>query len=562
KDAGLTLDWDEIARKGKISAEEVQIAKWYGIYSSRQEGNHMARVVVPGGQITAKQARALADIAENYAQGNLNLTTRQSIQMHWLKLPMLPDFLRDLSKFGLSTFHGCGDVNRNVAACPWASTCEHRRIDVLPFAKETSRVFADSRDLDNLPRKFKITYSGCGASCAQPYMNDVGAIAVVRKKADGTDERGFKVVMGGGMGWRAFVAQEVYSFVPPSKIVAVTRAIGLLFRDHGDRFDRAQARLKFVVKRYGIDKCRELLEGILDDEGVDRSDLEYEPFADTGPEWPSRPLTEPEPVGTDGLRMQRIMIPKGELNHHQLRRIADLAEMYGDKHVYTNNRQNLEIHGVDPAKIDELQSELVKLGLALEGFFGLQDIVPCVGTTYCPLAVTKTRSLYDLLQSVVHQEKYAEIRDKVLINITGCPNSCSPYRITDIGFRGMRIREADRGSSESYEMRLGGTQESHGKVIGNFKLHDCVLVTAKVLDVFLEEREGDESLAQNAQRKGVLKYKRAVQGMQIKYETAPTLLENSLIQGHGKTDLDRKVLAKDIPCQNACPAHTNVPQYI
>ena len=132
---GLVLDFDEIARKGSMSREEISIAKWYGIYHSRQPGNHMARVVIPGGQITSVQARELARISKKYSPNRISFTTRQSAQLHCLKLTDLPHFLREIKAAGLTTFHGCGDVTRNVAACPWASICPHRRIDVLPYAK-------------------------------------------------------------------------------------------------------------------------------------------------------------------------------------------------------------------------------------------------------------------------------------------------------------------------------------------------------------------------------------------------------------------------------------------
>jgi sulfite reductase beta subunit-like hemoprotein len=206
KKTGLILDFDEIARKGSMSREEISIAKWYGIYHSRQPGNHMARVVVPGGQLTSVPARALAKISARYSPNRISFTTRQSAQLHCLQLKELPLFLRDVKAAGLTTFHGCGDVTRNVAACPWASMCPHRRIDVLPFAKETADYFAACRELDNLPRKYKITFSGCGAMCGQPMINCCGVTAVRRRRRDGSEDTGFQVAIGGGMGWRPFVA--------------------------------------------------------------------------------------------------------------------------------------------------------------------------------------------------------------------------------------------------------------------------------------------------------------------------------------------------------------------
>ena len=499
KAQGLVIDYDEIARKGGMSKEEELISKWFGIYASRQPENHMARVVLPGGQLMSSQGKVIAKVSELYAQGKLAVTTRQSIQMHWVKLPNIPELLRALAEDGLTTFHGCGDVNRNVAACPLAETCRYRRINVLPYAQEVAKFIARSRDLDNLPRKFKVTFSGCGAGCAQPYINCIGVVAVARRRGDGSEEAGFKVVIGGGMGWKAFVAEKLFSFVPKEKISMLCRAIGILFRDYGDRFNRSTARLKFVVYRLGIEKCRKIVINTLKEEGVDPSDLETSPVKDRGPRWPDRLLTEPDPVGTDHLVTVRAMIPKGELRDTQFKRLAELSEIYGNKKIYTTNRQNIEIHGVLPNNVAELKGEIARLGFATDGFFGIRDIVPCVGTTYCPKAVTKTRDMYDMLMDIVSKEKYNTIWDKMIINITGCPNSCSPYRIADIGLRGTRIRE-ELGSLEGYEIRLGGTQTDFGKKLGDFKKEDCPVVIEKVLDTFMEIRQGDETLAECVHR--------------------------------------------------------------
>lgn len=493
KEAGLTIDFDEISHKGKMSKEEELIAKWFGIYSSRQPGNHMARIVIPGGQITSSQARVIAKVSELYGQGKVAVTTRQSIQLHWLKTPSLPDMMRELGEDGLTTFHGCGDVNRNVAACPLAETCRYRRINVLPYAKETSRLMANSRDLDNLPRKFKITFSGCGAGCAQPYINCIGVVATSRK-VGGAEEHGFKVIIGGGMGWESFIGQEVFSWVPRDRISQVCRAVGQLFRDHGDRRDRTLARLKFVVARKGIGFCRDVILENLRGEGVVTDDFETDPVEDTGVPYPDRPLTEEDPVGTDGKVTVRAIIPKGELDCFSFKRLAELSEIYGDKRLYTTNRQNIELHRVESDKVKVLKEEIQKLGFATEGSYGLTDIVPCVGTTYCPKAVTRTRDMYDLLMDVVKQPKYASIRDKVIINITGCPNSCSPYRIADIGLRGTRIRE-EMGSVEGYEIRIGGHHDRLGERVGDYKKKDCTEVVVEILDTYMANRQGEESLA-------------------------------------------------------------------
>jgi sulfite reductase (ferredoxin) len=452
-------------------------------------------------RITSAQARIVSKVSELYAQGRLSVTTRQALQLHWLKTPSLPDMMRDLATESMSCFHGCGDVTRNVVCCPWAETCEFRRFNVRPAAKETADFLTNARDLDNLPRKFKVTFSGCPAGCAQPYINCIGAIAVQRTGADGKTEQGFKLVIGGGMGWKAFVAQELYSFVPRKKIARVCRGIAILFRDHGNRRDRTLSRLKFVVNRYGIDKCRELVNEALIAEGIDISDLQTGDFEETGVAFPDRPLAIADPVGTDGTAIVTAVIPKGELSHLEFKRLAQISEIFGNKRLYLTQRQNIEIHGVHVDKVAECRVAIVEAGFGTEGAEGIRDIVPCVGTTYCPKAVSKTRDMYDLLMALVQQPKYDAIWDRVTINITGCPNSCSPYRITDIGLRGMRIREG-QGSAEGYEVRVGGTQEEFGRIVGDFKRDDCPVVVEKLLDTYMDVREGDETLAQCIQRIG------------------------------------------------------------
>lgn len=509
KDAGLTIDLDECARKGVMSKEEKNIAKWYGIYASRQAGNNMARIVIPGGVLTSTQARNISKVSEHYGMGVLSITTRQALQLHYLKVGGLADMIRDLGREGSTTRHGCGDVTRNVASCPLAETCKYRRFNVREMAIDTMNYLGACSDLDNLPRKFKIAYSGCPADCAQPHINCVGATAVLYENQGGETIEGFKVVIGGGMGWKPFVAEELFSFVPKEKMLSVSRAIALLFRDHGDRFNRAKSRLKFVVYRQGIEKCREIVLENLKNENIDVSGILVNPINEQGVDYPERPLTEETPIGTDGKATVEILIPKGEIGYRNFKRLAVLADMYGDQRVYTTNRQNMQLKGIGQDKIDEVKAEIHALGYKTDGVFGLKDIVPCVGTSYCPKAVTKTRDLYDILMPVVSQDKYKTIEKQAFINITGCPNSCSPYRIADIGFRGMRIRE-EYGSTEAYEVLIGGSQTDFGKKLGEFKVDDVREIVENVLDHFIKVRKEHESLTSCVNRVGVENFKEVI----------------------------------------------------
>lgn len=507
KEAGFFLDFDEIARKGVMSKEETSIAKWYGLYASRHPGNYMARVVIPGGVITSAQARCIATTAYKYAQGNINVTTRQALQFHWLKIGHLADMMRELQKSQLTTFHGCGDVTRIVTACSLAETCKFARFDVRKYAIKTQKYLGGFRDLDDLPRKFKITYSGCETGCAQPYINCIGAIAQVIK-INSIDTFGFKIVIGGGMGWKPFVAQELFSFVPEEQMLEVARAIAILFREHGDRFNRAKSRLKFVVDRLGIDECREIVIKNLIAENKRTDNLQVKPIQETGIPFPKR-IVESDFIAADGTYTIGVKIPKGELNYKQLNTLAELSEEFGNQRLYTTNRQNIEFKGVEPKNTSILRTKIKELGYEPDEFFTIKDVVTCVGLTYCPKAVSETRSLFDKIQPIINKQEYSLIKENVLINITGCPNSCSQYRITDIGFRGMRIRE-EIGSVEGYEMLIGGTQTSFGQKLGDFKEADCVEILDIVLNHYLKIKTQEESLAETVQRVGLESFKQVV----------------------------------------------------
>ncbi|MBN2527476.1 MAG: nitrite/sulfite reductase [Deltaproteobacteria bacterium] len=506
KASGMYLDFDEMGKKGVMSSADSSIAKWYGIYKSRQPGQHMARIVIPGGVVTSEQAKNIAAVSEKYGQGIINVTTRQALQFHWLKVPNLADVMRELFEYGNSTRHGCGDVTRNVTACPLAETCPAARINARKWARKTADVLGAQRDLDDLPRKFKINYSGCRADCAQPHINCVGLSGVVYK-----GQPGFKVVIGGGMGWKPFVAQPLFGFIPEASAVDVCRAVALLFREHGDRFNRAKSRLKFVVHRNGIDFCRDVVLQNLLSEGKSQEGFVVEDIDDEGTSYEERPLLQDTPKGTDGLFTVRVIIPKGELPFRKFYELAKLSEQYGDQRLYTSNRQNLEMHGVESRDVSNLKFAIHNLGFETDGSFSLRDIVTCVGTTYCPKAVTETRVLFDRIHRLVSRDTYRGILSSGIINITGCPNSCSPYRIADIGFRGMRIRE-EEGSVEGYEVLLGGSQTSFGEKLGEFKLCDCEEVVTLVLDAFMMVRRDDEFLTRCVQRVGIEYFRRAVYG--------------------------------------------------
>ena len=214
-----------------------------------------------------------------------------------------------------------------------------------------------------------------------------------------------------------------------------------------------------------------------------------------------------------------------------------------------------------PNQVEKLKTEIHHLGFVTDGFFGLTDMVTCVGTTYCPKAVTTTRALFDLLTPLVAAEKYRQIRDKGILNITGCPNSCSPYRIVDIGFRGERIRE-ESGSVEGYEVLLGGDERDHGQKLGDFKAVDCPGIVETLLDLFVAERKSEETIRDFVKCVGMAYLKSSCRVDRYQYPKVPVSVELTTADGFGSLSADFVTQQRSVPCQSGCPVQTNVPGYI
>ncbi len=506
---GFNNDFPGWAVRGEsqVTDEDHNLFKWDGVYHQLQRGYYMTRVKIPGGRVTAHQARGIAHIADRYGRGVMNLTTRQDIQYHWTPLEQVHKLLEELEAIGLTTKNACGDTVRNIVACPWAGLCSHEPFDVTPYVMAVHNDMIVREELRNLPRKFKISFNGCSGSCAQPQINDIGYIAT-RKITEGVTQNGFRVIAGGGLGAKPHLAKAVFDFIPAESVVPVTKAFVKLFRDHGNRQVRTKARMKFVLMDWGVEKFRQvLMDYIRQEESVDIDEIiPASPVVSTQAVQPPDEFVGIYPQKQRDRMIVRALVPRGDLSSSQLYRVADLADKYGDGTVTFTNRQNFELHFVHTSDVNELVAQLRWLGFDVNGHSHIADTVACVGTTLCTKAVAGSPSLaHRIMERFGNDQRYSVVFRNFRIHINGCPNSCAQHHTADIGFMGL-VKNIGGEKREAYQVALGGHLEGAGKV-GDICAKavfpdECVELVRTVLDTFVRERHSGESFADCYDRKG------------------------------------------------------------
>ncbi|MBM4396405.1 MAG: nitrite/sulfite reductase [Deltaproteobacteria bacterium] len=507
-DIGVDFDFEALARRPlpEIPQNVVALFKWTGIYQQLQKGFFMVRVRLPGGRITADRLDGLAAIADEFGQGELCLTTRQTFQLHWVRWADLHRVLARLAAIGLDSKNACGDVTRNVVTCPFQGVCPHEVGDV----RDTILALADDPEIRdrqrNLPRKHKISVAGCDRACNQTLMNCHSWVPVLRD-GPGGPVRGFRWYAGGGLGARPILAKAIFDWVPEALVIAVARAGVEVYRREGDRRVRALARLKFVVERMGPRGFGDAVLAELRARGVAGHDA-IEPAADPVPRvGPAAFEGETAvPQRQAGFRTVRARIPRGEIAAARARRLAELARRHGDGSLQCTARQNLQWRFVPEAQVPALLDALRGEGLALDGLDHPPDVVACVGTTVCNLAVSDTPNAYRALEAAMSADPDLwRAVGPLRIHLNGCPNACAQHWIADIGLRGTR-REAAEGSEEGFTVHVGGGLAGPGHVarpVCDVPADRVVEVVQRILRAYLDGRDGaDESFGDWARRTG------------------------------------------------------------
>ena len=447
----------ELGREA-ITPEDEALFRWYGIYTQRpaEDGYFMVRTRIPGGDLTPVQLRKLADLANRFGNGLADVTVRQNIQYHWVRVENLGVMLDELNSVGLSTTEACGDCVRNIINCPVSGAAHDELYDTTDLIGEVDRFFINNRDFSNLPRKFKIAITGCAARCTYPEINDIGLFAV---REEG--EIYFRARVGGGLSTAPRFAKDLGVLVKPEESVELCAAIAQIFRDWGNRDNRKRARLKFLVEKWEIPRFRTEVENVLGRQlkSAAKPDAEFVRERD-------RTHSGVHQQRENGLYYVGLSLLGGRTSGDKLLRLADLAEQFGSGRIRTSNQQNIYLLDVPQANLPVLQNELNRLDFDFEPHWARRGMIACTGTEFCKLAVSETKNraveLADLL------EKSIKLDNPVRISVTGCPNSCGQHHVCDIGLEGS-VTTIDGVKQETFQVFLGGgvgAKESFGRRTG------------------------------------------------------------------------------------------------
>src|SRR5579871_1103414 len=444
--------WPDILRYAdegyaSIPPDDFLRMRWYGIYQQQPNvGHFMMRVKIPSGSLSAEQLRAVAEVARDYGNNIADITTRQNFQFHWLTIENIPKAISRLEAVGLTTVGACGDITRNVCGCPVAGIDPHELYDTREIVQEVTNYFLHNKDFSDLPRKYKISISGCAIHCNQPEINDLG-IQAVRRFRNGKSEIGFHVRVGGGLSTQPHFAQHLDVFIKPEQVLDVCRAVTEIFRDEGYRSRRNHARLKFLVADWGAEKFREEL--------IRRLGWTPEPAI----QW-----AEPKGLQQDhlGVRRQKesdtywigVSVITGCVTADQLFQAADIADRFCRGDIRTTNQQNFLFPHIARERLSEAQAAIHAAGFEWNVSEFHKGAVSCTGNEFCNLAITETKGR--LREIVAHLESEMLWDEPIRIHLNGCPNSCGQHHIGDIGLQGCLARLNDGTQVEAYDVGLGG----------------------------------------------------------------------------------------------------------
>ena len=486
--------------------------RWFGIYTQRKPGidggktailededlddrYFMMRVRIDGGQLSVAQLRAIADVSSTYARGTADVTDRQNIQLHWIRIEDVPEIWRRLEGVGLSTTEACGDAPRVILGCPMAGIDADEVIDGTDQVRQVYDDHIGSPLFSNLPRKYKTTIDGCASHCTNHEINDIAFVGVIGP--DGTP--GYDLWIGGGLSTNPMFGRRIGAFVAPEHVSEVWAAVTSLFRDYGYRRLRHRARLKFLMNDWGPEKFREVLE------------KEFLGWAlPDGPEPDQDADVRRDHIGVhpqvDGNRYVGFSPKVGRTNGAQLARIADIAEAHGSDRVRTTTHQQMVILDVTPDRVDAIVDALESEDLQVRPSVFRRHTMACTGIEYCKIAIVETKQrAMDLIDEL--ERRLPDFPEPITINLNGCPNSCARIQVADIGLKGQLVTDADGNQVEGFQVHLGGGLGLHtgfGRKVRGLKTtaDDLPDYVERVLRRFLDRREPGEPFAEWAARAG------------------------------------------------------------
>ncbi|MDQ3737423.1 MAG: ferredoxin--nitrite reductase [Actinomycetota bacterium] len=493
---------------------EVERLKWVGIYPQNQGGNaFMIRIKVPGGVLSSEQAQVIGQIAIDFANGPipnphfgnnfLDLTTRQDVQMHWIKMEDVPEIWRRLEEVGMTTVQACGDSARNVLCCPVSGLGREEIINAYPVAQAISDYFTGNREYANLPRKFKMSVTGCVEDCAQAEINDIGLLPA--RYEDGTV--GFNVRVGGGLSDGPRMASDIDVFVRPEEAVEVTRGIAQVFGELGDRENRWTCRMRYLVQELGPEGFREELE--------QRTSFELTPAGEDLTKHYRGDHVGVHPQKEDGHYYVGLNVPVGRMSGEQFIEAGRLAGYYGGE-IRLATDQNFIITGVREERLGDLLAEplLERYSPTPKAFE--RGVVACTGSEFCRFGIVETK-----IRAVEWAREMDERvgdgigQEAIRMHFSGCSASCAQPQIADIGFRGETAKTED-ALVEGVDIGLGGSLGHDAAFIdwveGAKPADDVPDALVAVFEKFKEERREGERFHEWARRRPNKELRAALRG--------------------------------------------------
>jgi sulfite reductase beta subunit-like hemoprotein len=494
----------------------------YGLYYQLDHTSHMQRIKLPGGRMTADQADVLADVTDRYGRGIAHITTRQDIQIHWVPVGEIMDMYDRLLAVDITTRGACADTVRNVTACPYAGVSPDEPFDVSPYLLAIHEYFLFNPLNLTLPRKFKIAVEGCPLDCAQVPVNDIGLYA---KVAGG--KRGFTVYAGGGLGSQPYLSQFLTDFIPADDVLVWCEAIVRIQHRHGERKNRSRARMKYVVKRMGLDKFRQAVRDEVARVEAERGNelraevgefvatyVEPKPVAPVAPgrtdpgfaRWSG---TNVRPQKQAGYRTALVQLPLGDLTSDQLRALAAIARRFGNGTLRATDDQNVVVPWVAEGSLTGLHAALVDAELANPDVSTINDVVSCPGMDYCSLAITRSMGMAERIRAhLLHDgEGFAARLGAFGVKISGCPNSCGQHHVGDVGLTGHTVTEDDGVQRPYYSILVGGSVgEGRGRIgkrLGRYREEDASAAVAALARFFERERTEGERFPEFVDRIGM-----------------------------------------------------------
>ena len=510
----------------------------------------MQRIKIPYGGMSARQLEVLSELADEYADGILHITTRQDIQLHYVHIDDTPDLMRRLAAAGITTQEACGNSVRNITACQLAGVCHDEAFDVSPYADAMTQFLLGHDDVQDFGRKFKVAFSGCaGHACGLVKMHDLGLLAQSRE-VDGVAERGFSVFVGGGLGTVPHQAKVLAEFVTPEQLLPLTQAIARVFARLGEKKNRNRARLKFLVAKLGIDEFRRLVEEELE---IVPHDPRHTAYLDAVPDFVNAPAKAgmrlngaPLPDGFNdwyrgnvypqrqpGYSVVTLHTPLGDFTAAQGFQLADIARKYVGDNIRLTVEQNVVLRWVADADLPALYRDLREIGLGDAHAGTIVDITTCPGTDTCKLGIASSRGLTAELRTRLI-EKVNLLPDAVRelkIKVSGCFNSCGQHHVADIGFFG-NSRRSGNHKLPHFQVVLGGQWHenagSYGLAVGAVPAKAVPEALGALTERYVAERADDQPFQSWVKQLGRKEIKAMLKPyMQLpKYEDAPAFFSD------------------------------------